>query len=103
MGSGECSRHGLPSLEIADRMITRVPDITRLVDGLEEAALVARKRCSEDRRVVYVGITKKGLELLELLDGPLKQLNEELLRHMSDGELAELNRLLVKARKPPAI
>jgi DNA-binding MarR family transcriptional regulator len=49
-GAGE----PLPSLEVASRMITRVPDITRLVDRLETAGLVARRRCTEDRRVVYV-------------------------------------------------
>ena len=43
--TGECGRHGLPSLEIAERMITRVPDITRLVDGLEKEGFVARTRC----------------------------------------------------------
>jgi DNA-binding MarR family transcriptional regulator len=98
--TGECGRHGLPSLEIAERMITRVPDITRLVDGLEKEGLVARTRCTEDRRVVYVGITKKGLELLERIDGPLTELNRGLLSHFTNDELGELNRMLVKARHP---
>lgn len=97
--TGESQRHGLPSLEIAERMITRVPDITRLVDGLESEALVARKRCTEDRRVVYVGITEKGLELLDRLDVPMREMNRELLAHFNNDELEELNRLLVKARK----
>lgn len=91
--------HGLPSLEIAERMITRVPDITRLVDGLETDGLACRKRCTEDRRVVYVGITEKGLELLEKLDRPLTALHEHLLAHLNPEELSQLNHLLAKARK----
>lgn len=98
LGTGECGKLGLPSLEIATRMITRVPDITRLVDGLEEAGLVARTRCTQDRRVVYVGISKKGLDLLASLDEPVAQQTRELLNHMSEGELTDLTRLLAKAR-----
>jgi DNA-binding MarR family transcriptional regulator len=97
--NGEGCEHGLPSLEIAERLLTRVPDITRLVDGLEGEGLVARKRCTEDRRVVYVGLTSKGLKLVDELDAPLAEVNRNLLCHLSDGELDELNRLLVKARK----
>jgi DNA-binding MarR family transcriptional regulator len=98
--TGECGKHGLPSLEIAQRLITRVPDITRLVDGLQAAGLVARTRCSEDRRVVYVGLTRKGLELVDSLDEPLCEMHRHVFSEMSEAELAELNRLLVKARKP---
>ena len=97
-GTGECGDLGLPSLEIAERMITRVPDITRLVDGLEADGLVVRTRCTDDRRIVYVGITPPGLELLDLLDAPLLQEHQKIMSHMSVEELAELNRLLVKAR-----
>jgi DNA-binding MarR family transcriptional regulator len=97
--TGECAKHGLPSLEIADRLITRVPDITRLVDGLENEGLVNRTRCTEDRRVVYVGITSKGLSLLDQLDKPIADLQRTLLSHLTQEELRDLNRLLVKARK----
>src|SRR4051812_30839991 len=69
-GTGKCSEYGMPSLEIAERMITRVPDITRLVDGLETDGLVQRTRCTEDRRGVFVGITKKGVGLLGGVDEP---------------------------------
>jgi DNA-binding MarR family transcriptional regulator len=99
VGSGECQEYGLPSLEIADRLITRVPDITRLVDGLEADAMVIRTRCTQDRRVVYVGITAKGMELLDRIDEPVMQLHRKLMAHMNSEELAELNRLLVKARQ----
>jgi DNA-binding MarR family transcriptional regulator len=98
-GSGDCGKFGLPSLEIAQRMITRVPDITRLVDGLEKTGLVRRTRCKEDRRIVYVGITRKGHDLLDRLDKPVNELVHGLLAHMSEQDLGDINRLLVKARK----
>jgi DNA-binding MarR family transcriptional regulator len=98
-GNGDCGKYGLPSLEIAERMITRVPDITRLVDGLEKTGLVHRTRCKEDRRVVYVGITRKGHDLLDRLDKPVHELVHQLMAHMSETDLGEMNRLLVKARK----
>jgi DNA-binding MarR family transcriptional regulator len=97
--TGETDDRGLPSLEIADRMITRVPDITRLVDGLETDGLVQRTRCREDRRVVYVGITTQGLALLDQLDVPMTQAHQHLMSHLSTDELTELNRLLVQARR----
>src|SRR5919109_2342945 len=62
---------GLPSGEIANRMIARDPDITRLVDRLEKRDLVKRVRGRHDRRVVEVGITEKGLDLLRRLDAPV--------------------------------
>lgn len=88
----------LPILEIANRMITVVPGITGLIDRLEAAALVERKRCSYDRRIVYVAITAEALDLLARIDGPLLEMHTELLGHMSAGDLAELNRLLEQAR-----
>ena len=97
-GVGGC---GLPSTEIGARMITRVPDVTRLVDRLEAAGLVERCRIAEDRRVVQVKITAKGLSALAPLDEPLVALNKKLLRHMTRKELRELIRLLEKMRHPP--
>jgi DNA-binding MarR family transcriptional regulator len=95
------AEEGLPCLEIAARMITRMPDITRLVDRLEAARppLVERSRTAEDRRKVLVKITRAGLDLLARLDGPVLDLHARLLGHLSRAELAELNRLLVKARR----
>ena len=90
---------GLPSTEIASRMITRVPDITRLVDRLETAKLVERCRTPDDRRVVIVKVTHKGLEALAGLDEPIRKLHQEQLGHLTRTELGELNRLLVKARQ----
>ena len=97
-GEGEA----LPCLEIASRMITQLPDITRLVDRLEAAGLVTRSRTTEDRRVVLIQITEAGLRLLSQLDEPVKAMHRRHLGHLSRDELAELNRLLVKARNPEA-
>ncbi|SFJ48754.1 MarR family winged helix-turn-helix transcriptional regulator [Planctomicrobium piriforme] len=88
----------LPSLEIASRMVQVVPAITGLIDRLEKQELVARARCEEDRRVVYVKITEKGIRLLATLDAPVVALHKDLLGHLSRTELSELNRLLEKAR-----
>jgi DNA-binding MarR family transcriptional regulator len=90
----------LPCLEIAGRMISHLPDITRLVDRLEGAKLVERHRTEADRRVVLVGITDAGLEVLGALDAPVLELHRRQLGHLSAEEMAELNRLLVKARGP---
>jgi DNA-binding MarR family transcriptional regulator len=91
---------GLPSLEIASRMITRVPDVTRIVDRLETQGFVKRSRRSDDLRVVLVSITKKGLDLLAKLDEPTKKLHCRQLSHMTGAELQELSRLLERARTP---
>jgi DNA-binding MarR family transcriptional regulator len=91
---------GVPCQVIGDQLVSRLPDVTRLVDRLEQAGLVKRSRTPEDRRLVLVGITKKGLALLAELDKPLAELNKGLLRHMTKGELAELSRLLTKVRHP---
>jgi DNA-binding MarR family transcriptional regulator len=91
--------HPLPILEIAARMITVVPGITGLIDRLEAAELVARKRCSEDRRVIYVAITPKALALLKQIDEPLLNLHRSVLGHLSGDELSALTRLLEKARE----
>jgi DNA-binding MarR family transcriptional regulator len=92
---------GVPCTEVGARMITRVPDVTRLVDRLESGGLVERCRIAQDRRVVQVKITAKGLQTLAELDAPVVELNKRLLGHMSRQELADLIRLLEKMRHPP--
>lgn len=91
----------LPSLEIADRMIQVVPAITGLIDRLEKQELVVRRRCTEDRRVVYVEITPKAIALLEQLDGPVDEMHKALVGHLTRSELKELSRLLEKVRFAP--
>ncbi|PQO26304.1 MarR family winged helix-turn-helix transcriptional regulator [Blastopirellula marina] len=88
----------LPSLEIAERMIQVVPAITGLIDRLEKQELVERRRCHDDRRVVYVGITDKGTKLLEEMQEPVSETHIQLMGHLTQDELKELSRLLEKAR-----
>jgi DNA-binding MarR family transcriptional regulator len=89
----------LPILEVADRMLAVVPGITGLIDRLEAMELLARQRSTDDRRVVFVAITPRGLDLLGQLDGPEAALHRRLIGHLSPAELRELNRLLEKARQ----
>jgi len=88
----------LPILEIAQRMLTVVPGITGLVDRLEQSGWVQRARCESDRRVVYVAPTDKALRVLAKMDEPVMDLHRSLMGHMSKRELADLIRLLEKAR-----
>lgn len=89
----------LPSLEIAQRMVQVVPAITGLIDRLEKQGLVERKRCEQDRRVVYVELTAKARKLLKQMDKPEVELHKQLIGHLTKKELKELSRLLVKARE----
>src|SRR5262245_21365431 len=85
-------------LEIAARMITVVPGITGLIDRLQSACLVERRRCDQDRRVICVAITPQGLKLLAEIDQPLLDLHKKLLGHLTTVELTALTSLLEKAR-----
>lgn len=89
---------GLRCSEVASRMVTRDPDVTRLLDRLERAGLVSRSRSPEDRRVVSVRITAKGVALVDRLDEPLDNLLRQQLAHMPRAELRRLNALLEGAR-----
>lgn len=89
----------IPCLEIASRLIQVVPAITGLLDRLEKQQLVQRKRCEEDRRVVYVSLTRKGQQLLAKIDEPLERLQQQIMRWSSKAELTELIRLLEKLRE----
>lgn len=92
---------GLRCTEIASRMVTRDPDVTRLLDRLERAGLVSRSRSPEDRRVVSARITAKGAALVDRLDQPLEDLLREQLAHVPRAELRRLNSLLEAARAAP--
>ena len=89
---------GLPCSEVGERMITRDPDITRLLDRLQKRGLVERIRCKRDRRVVYGKITAAGLKLLRELDEPLEKHGREMLRHVGQAKLKQLIELLEKVR-----
>jgi MarR family transcriptional regulator, 2-MHQ and catechol-resistance regulon repressor len=83
---------------VKQRMIDRAPNATRLTDKLIAKGLVERARCDDDRRVVYVQISAKGLELLDRIDQKIRDQIHQSMRHLTDEESAELNRLLDKLR-----
>jgi MarR family transcriptional regulator, organic hydroperoxide resistance regulator len=89
---------GLPTLEIAERMIEQAPGVTRLLDRLETKRLVHRERCPEDRRQVTCRITTSGLTLLERLDGVVNDADETLLSDLTPAEQKQLIRLLDRIR-----
>lgn len=91
-------RDGLPTLEIAERMIERTPGITRMLDRLEAKGLVERERSREDRRQVVCRISPAGTKLLRSLDAPVAELDEKVLSRLTDAEVRELTRLLDLAR-----
>ncbi|MGB7345711.1 MAG: MarR family transcriptional regulator [Pirellulaceae bacterium] len=84
--------------EIAERMIQVVPAITGLVDRLERQGYVLRRRCVEDRRVVFVSITKKGIEIIQWAFEPLIELEKQSLKRLTRSDMKELIRLLEKTR-----
>lgn len=85
--------------QIGEHLVAQVPDVTRLIDRLEELGFAERVRCDKDRRVVHVRITRKGIDVLAKLDGPVLEMHRTQLGHMTRGELAELSELLVKVRQ----
>lgn len=95
-GAGE---KGLCREDIRERLISQVPDVTRLLDRLEEAGLVGRERDAVDRRLVTTRITEAGLELLGSLDKPISEAHRKQLGHMTRAELKTLIALLEKARQ----
>ena len=86
---------GLPSREIGKRLYTRVPDVTRLLDRLADKGWVTRKRDAKNRRVVRTQLTQIGLELVESIYMPLKELEESLFDHLSN-EKKEMLEVLLK-------
>jgi DNA-binding MarR family transcriptional regulator len=97
--SGEHPRQ-VRTLELGGRLVSRAPDITRLLDKLEQRGLVVRERPADNRRVVHVGITDAGRALLRELREPLRRCHGRQLGHLSQTELTELANLLRAARRP---
>ena len=89
---------GLACREVGCRMISRDPDITRLMDRMESRGLIARARGEEDRRVVKSRLTAEGLRILGELDAPVQELHRRQLHHLPAKELRQLSRLLERAR-----
>lgn len=84
--------------DLGARLLDRTPDVTRLVSRLESAGLVKRERSEADRRMVEVSITPAGLETLDGLDGPMKEVTSEITEHVTDEELRTLSGLLERLR-----
>ena len=89
---------GLPCTEVANRMITREPDITRLMDRLEKRGWIGRTRDAKDRRVVVARITPQGLEALAALDGPVQQIHRRSLGRLGAERLGLLSEILAACR-----
>jgi DNA-binding MarR family transcriptional regulator len=92
------SLDGLSCGEIANRMITRDPDITRLLDRLEKRGLISRCRETKDRRMVMTRITPEGLELLARLDTPVEVAHRKQLGHLGRERLKAIRELMEAAR-----
>jgi DNA-binding MarR family transcriptional regulator len=90
---------GLTRNEIRDRLINRMPDVTRLLDRMEEAGWVSRAREMEDRRCVATHLTRSGRTLVDSLDGPVQEEHERRLGHMTKTQLRTLIELLSLARE----
>ncbi|HEX4608008.1 MAG TPA: MarR family transcriptional regulator [Urbifossiella sp.] len=90
----------VPTLTLAERLVSRAPDITRMLDKLEARGLIARARKPEDRRSVLVAVTDAGLDLLTKIAGPLRDCHARQLGHLAPTELSRLTELLQAARAP---
>jgi len=90
----------LPTLVLASRLVSRAPDITRLLDRLVKRGLIERERRPDNRRVVRVGITPAGLELLKTMEADIKACHDRQLGHLSQEQLQQLISLLREARRP---
>jgi MarR family transcriptional regulator, organic hydroperoxide resistance regulator len=95
-------RQGRMCSEIGERMITRDPDITRLLDRMQRVGWIERERDTKDRRVVITKITKKGLELLKQIDKPLEEFSEAQMGRLGQRKLRTLLELLAEIRHAEA-
>lgn len=89
---------GVRASSIGCEMVVRTPDVTRLVDRLEEMKLVSRRVSADDKRVKFVKVTKKGLDLLEKIDPKISAHINDRLGHMSQRDMQALSRLLERVR-----
>jgi DNA-binding MarR family transcriptional regulator len=90
----------MPTLVLSSRLVSRAPDITRLLDRLEGRGLVRRQRPEKNRRLVLVAITDAGLALLRQLAGPVRECAGRQLGHLSAEQKQQLTALLRAARQP---
>ena len=90
-GAGD---EGLPTREIANRMINRLPDITRLIDRLKDKGLLKRRRLTKDRRIIRVTITEEAKELLVNLRNVVDERHRKQLSQLTRDQKEMLNSLL---------
>jgi len=90
----------LPTLALSRLLVSRAPDITRILDKLERRGLITRRRPDENRRVVRVAITSAGLALLKQLHQPVRDCHQRQLGHLSAAEQKRLVTSLKAVRKP---
>ena len=90
----------LATLELAGRLVSRAPDITRLLDKLQERGWIERDRPADNRRIVFVGITGSGIALLDDLQKPLAECHHRQLGHLSRQQMKDLIALLRAVRAP---
>jgi len=88
---------GLPCKRVGDRMISRDPDMTRLLDRMEKHSLITRERQTEDRRIIRTRITPAGLEILKKLDAPVDELHKRQFRHIPAARLKSLAEAIEEA------
>lgn len=89
---------GLCRNEVRDRLLSRMPDATRLLDRMEEAGLVTRSREDGDRRLVTTRITAKGRMLVDELDAVVEKEHQRRLGHLSEKQTRKLIKLLTLVR-----
>ena len=92
---------GLCRNEVGERLVRAVPDVTRLLDRMEDMKLIARQRSATDRRFVSTRISRKGLDLVGQLDEKVCAIHEAQLGHVNRTDLRALIDLLTVARNPP--
>ncbi len=90
---------GLCRSEISQRLVRQVPDVTRLLDRLEDAKLIARQRGGVDRRYVVTRITGGGLNLLDEVEHRIDEIHDEQLGHLDESQLRSLVSLLEIVRR----
>ena len=90
----------VPASRLLARLISKAPDITRMLDRLEARGLLTRSRSDEDRRAIFVVITAAGVALLDDLAAPLADCHDRQLGHLRPTELQCLIALLHAARAP---
>ncbi len=89
---------GLCQYEIRERLVAQVPDVPRILERMQKAGWIERRRNAADRRMVMTALTEKGLCLVDRLDAPLAEQMTGMFPHLSQEQLANLNELLVLAR-----